>query len=83
MKIQIFVAIITYCLVAVVQREMRLERYTYEVLQILSVSLTDKTPPHSKIYSIKLITTMSKNELLIVNCYYLIVKHFILIRPNF
>ena len=43
-KTQIYVAIITYCLVAVVQHDMRLERSTYEVLQILSISLTDKTP---------------------------------------
>ena len=43
-KTQIYVAIITYCLVAIVQRDLRLERSTYEVLQILSVSLTDTTP---------------------------------------
>ena len=43
-KTQIYVAIITFCLVALVQRDMRLERSTYEVLQILSISLTDKTP---------------------------------------
>ena len=42
-RIQISVAIITYCLVAIVQHDMRLERSTYEVLQILSISLTDKT----------------------------------------
>ena len=43
-KTQIYVAIITFCLVAVVQHDMRIERSTYEVLQILSISLTDKTP---------------------------------------
>lgn len=43
-RIQISAAIITYCLVAIVQRDMNLERSTYEVLQILSISLTDKTP---------------------------------------
>lgn len=42
-RIQISVAIITYCLVAIVQHDMHLERSTYEVLQILSISLTDKT----------------------------------------
>ena len=41
---QIIVAIITYCLVAIVQHDLRIERSTYEVLQILSISLTDKTP---------------------------------------
>ena len=43
-RIQISAAIIAYCLVAIVQHDMRLERTTYEVLQILSISLTDKTP---------------------------------------
>lgn len=43
-RIQISAAIIAYCLVAIVQHDMRLERSTYEVLQILSMSLTDKTP---------------------------------------
>ena len=43
-RIQISAAIIAYCLVAIVQHEMGLKRPTYEVLQILSISLTDKTP---------------------------------------
>ena len=43
-RIQISAAITAYCLVAIVQHDMRLERSTYEVLQILSMSLTDKTP---------------------------------------
>ena len=43
-RIQICSAIITYCLVAIVQHDMQLKRSTYEVLQILSISLTDKTP---------------------------------------
>lgn len=42
-RIQIYIAICTYCLVAIMQRDMRLDRSTYEVLQILSISLTDKT----------------------------------------
>lgn len=41
-RIQISVAIITYCLVAIVQHDMKLKRSTYEVLQILSISLIDK-----------------------------------------
>ena len=43
-RIQISAAITAYCLVAIVQHDMHLERSTYEVLQILSISLTDKTP---------------------------------------
>jgi len=43
-RIQISTAIIAYCLVAIVQHNMQLKRSTYEVLQILSISLADKTP---------------------------------------
>ena len=43
-RIQISAAITTYCLVAIVQHDMQLKRSTYEVLQILSMSLTDKAP---------------------------------------
>ncbi|WP_034543547.1 DUF4372 domain-containing protein [Bacteroides pyogenes] len=42
-RIQVYCAIISYCLVAVVQHDMQLERSIYEVLQILSISLTDKS----------------------------------------
>ena len=52
-RIQISTAIISYCLVAIVQHDMQLERSTYEVLQILSISLTER-----------LISTMSKNSIL-------------------
>ncbi len=42
-RIQIYSAICAYCLVAIIQHDMHLSRSTYEVLQILSISLTDKT----------------------------------------
>ena len=42
-RIQIYSAICAYCIVAIVQHDMRLDRSTYEVLQILSMSLTDTT----------------------------------------
>ncbi|OAV71249.1 Transposase [Bacteroidales bacterium Barb4] len=42
-RIQIYAAISTCCLVAIIQHDMELDRSTYEVLQILSISLTDKT----------------------------------------
>ena len=41
---QVYSAIIAYCLVAIMQHDMKLNRSTYEVLQILGISLTDKTP---------------------------------------
>ncbi len=40
-RIQIYSTICIYCMVAIVQHDMRLARSTYEVLQILSMSLTD------------------------------------------
>ncbi len=43
-RIQIYCAITTYCLVAIVRHDMKLERSIYETLQILGISLTDKTP---------------------------------------
>ncbi len=43
-RIQIYAAICSYCLVAIVQKDMQLDRSTYEVLQRLSISLTNKTP---------------------------------------
>lgn len=43
-KIQIHVAIITYSLVAIVHHDMKSNRSLYEILQILGISLTDKTP---------------------------------------
>ncbi len=41
-RVQIYVAIITYSLVAIVQWRLKLNRTPYETLQILSISLTDK-----------------------------------------
>ncbi len=43
-RIQIYSAIITYCLVAIVGNELKIKRSTYEILQILGISLLDKTP---------------------------------------
>ena len=42
-RIQIYAAICTYCLIAIVQKDMLLDRSTYEVLQIFSISLTYNT----------------------------------------
>lgn len=42
-RIQIYSAIIAYCLVAIVGHDLKLERSTYEILQILGISLLDKT----------------------------------------
>lgn len=43
-RIQIFSAITAYCLVAIVEHDLRLNRSTFDVLRILSMSLFDKAP---------------------------------------
>ena len=41
-RIQIYVAIITYCTVAIIERTLQLNRSTYEVMRILGSSLLAK-----------------------------------------
>ena len=43
-KIQLYCAIIAYCLVAIVAKELRIERHIYTILQIVGFSLHDKIP---------------------------------------
>lgn len=43
-KTQVWIAISVYVLVAIVKRELKVERSLYEILQILSVTLFEKTP---------------------------------------
>ena len=43
-KSQVYIAIITYTLVAIVKAKKKTTLSTYEILQILSVSLLDKMP---------------------------------------
>jgi hypothetical protein len=43
-RIQIYSAITTYCLVSIVKNELKINRSTYEILQVLGISLLDKTP---------------------------------------
>ena len=43
-RIQIYVAVITYCLVAIVEHDCELKRNTFNVLRVVSRVLTDKTP---------------------------------------
>jgi hypothetical protein len=43
-RIQIYTAIIAYCLVAIVGHDLKIDRSTYEILQILGISLLDKAP---------------------------------------
>ena len=43
-KIQVYTAVITYTIVAIIRKKLKTEYTTYEVLQILGSSLLDKTP---------------------------------------
>jgi transposase len=43
-RIQVGVAVAAFCLVAIVRKKLGVKRPACEMLQILSVSLTDKTP---------------------------------------
>ena len=43
-RIQIYSAIISYCMMAIVQKKMGVSRSIYEMLQIVSISLTDIAP---------------------------------------
>ena len=43
-KTQVWIAISVYVLVAIVKKELKLDRSLYEILQILSVALFEKTP---------------------------------------
>ena len=40
-RIQIYTAITTYCMIAIVQKKMSVERSIYEMLQLVSISLTE------------------------------------------
>ena len=40
-RIQIYTAITAYCMMAIVQKKMGVERSIYEMLQLVSISLTD------------------------------------------
>ena len=49
-RIQIYTAITAYCMMAIVQKKMKIERSIYEMLQMASVSLTE-TLPLGKLFS--------------------------------
>ena len=43
-RIQIYTAITAYCMMAIVQKKMRIDRPIYEMLQLVSASLAEATP---------------------------------------
>lgn len=69
-RIQIFTAIISYCLVAIVGADLKIDRSTYEILQILGISLLDKTPVN------ELFTIMNYNNAIEPDCNQLTINFF-------
>jgi len=66
-KIQIYCAIIAYCLVAIIGNKLKVDRSIYEILQILSISLLDKTPVREVLtnYDYKNVKEQNNNQLII------------------
>jgi hypothetical protein len=66
-KIQMYCAIIAYCLVAIVGNKLKVDRTIYEILQILSISLLDKTPVKEVLtkYDYKNVKEHNNNQLII------------------
>ncbi|GAC1420247.1 MAG: hypothetical protein NVS1B13_11420 [Flavisolibacter sp.] len=44
MKVQIWIAISVYVLVVIAKKRLKLKQSLYEILQVLSISVFDKTP---------------------------------------
>ena len=61
-RIQIYTAIISYCMVAIVHHKMQLKMSVYNTLQVLGISLTDTTPLEAlKTSSTNLTSILTKN----------------------
>jgi hypothetical protein len=43
-KTQVYIAIATFCLITIIKHRLQIKRTPYEILQIIGVSLLDKTP---------------------------------------
>jgi hypothetical protein len=52
----VYSAIIAYCIVAIIGTTLKIERSTYEILQVLGISILDKTPVR------ELFTNMNYND---------------------
>jgi hypothetical protein len=61
-RIQIYAAITTYCLVAIVEHDLRLERSTFDVLRILSMSLFDKAPIRELFHRVEEVDSITNNR---------------------
>ena len=57
-----FSAITAYCLVAIIEHDLKLNRSTIDVLRIFSMSLLDKTPIRELFKKIEKLDDMSENN---------------------
>ncbi|MEJ7779203.1 MAG: transposase [Daejeonella sp.] len=64
-RIQIYSAITAYCLVSIIASDLKTSRSTYEILQVIGISLLDKTPVNEllKIIDYKDVKELSYNQL--------------------
>jgi len=64
-KVQIYCAIIAYCLVAIIGNKLKVDRTIYEILQILSISLLDKASVREILikYDYKNVKEQNNNQL--------------------
>ena len=61
-RTKIYIAIITYALIAIIKVRLILKQSPYEILQIVSVSMLNKT--HYRVFLKTLYTLKSKNKIL-------------------
>lgn len=61
-RIQIYSAIIAYCLVEIVGYNLEIDRSTYEILQILGISLLDKSPINELFTNIDINDVKERND---------------------
>jgi hypothetical protein len=61
-RIQIYSAIIAYCLVAILGHDLQINRTTYDILQILGNSLLDRTPVNELFTNIDINDVKDQND---------------------
>jgi len=61
-RIQIYSAIIAYCLVAIVEHDLQINRITYEILQISGIFLLDKIPINELFANIDINDVKERND---------------------
>jgi hypothetical protein len=53
-RIQVFTSIIAYCLVAIIRAELKIYDSIYEIIQVLGISMFDKTPINDLVKVVKI-----------------------------